>query len=181
MALPTVDRNHVTPTGERLFEFHARLRKEARWSEAKSIYDRYRADGNGYYDGWDLTTRHFQLKQAQEYAPATPIACPREAEPAHWKSAEISGEEVVRWVFENIQRMDVQPAEAPSAGAWGLWKGCRGDPKNAWEFMSKVWLRGVRFSDEEQRAAVDKQSRFLEAEAVQLGEFIERIALAGSG
>jgi hypothetical protein len=47
--------------------------------------------------------------------------------------------ESIRWVADNISRVDVSPHECPSAVAWTLLQACRDNVAFRIEFLTKMW------------------------------------------
>lgn len=54
---------------------------------------------------------------------------------------ESTSEQDIAWVYQNIAKADVKPADAPSAGAWGLLKACQHNIDRAWQFYTSLWAK----------------------------------------
>lgn len=51
----------------------------------------------------------------------------------------ISENEKLRWIFENLQRMDVKPEDAPTLGTYALMMQMRGSKEQARDFHKTLW------------------------------------------
>lgn len=52
----------------------------------------------------------------------------------------VSERKIIQWVFENLD-VDVEPASAPSAGAWSLLNSIRKDEQLRLEFYKGIWAK----------------------------------------
>jgi len=67
----------------------------------------------------------------------------------------VSALSVVQWIFESIDVLDLEPAEAPSAGAWSLLVRLRKNPGALMDFYTKTWAKTLP-----SRTQVDHTDRF---------------------
>lgn len=59
--------------------------------------------------------------------------------------------DIIRWVFNNVEDLDVTKDQAPSTGAWGLLEACRSDITTKRFFYTQIWsklLSGKNLDDE---------------------------------
>jgi len=78
---------------------------------------------------------------------------------------------VIKWVFNNIGIKDLQPKDAPSAGAWQLLETVRADEKTRREFL-RMWAKTVPSGRQLEEA------RKYDSDEKQCLELIEQIRLA---
>lgn len=53
----------------------------------------------------------------------------------------VNARKVVNWVFDHIDVADVEPSDAPSAGAWSLLQRVRKHPDLLKEFYRTIWAK----------------------------------------
>jgi hypothetical protein len=92
---------------------------------------------------------------------------------AEWDGRKTNEDSSIRWAFENLMVMDVSPADAPSAGAWGLLLWARSNPDDFY----RLWTRILP-----NKAQIEQRSRFNATGSTDL-ELVERFraSLPSSG
>ncbi len=82
----------------------------------------------------------------------------------------VSENEKLRWVFENMQLADVRPEDAPSAGAWALLQTYREDNDARRDFYKNTWPKLLTKEDAEKGGKLNDSGK----EAIELIERLEK-------
>ncbi len=82
----------------------------------------------------------------------------------------VSENEKLRWIFENMQLMDIKPSDAPSAGAWALLQELRGNTQQRQDFYKTLWPKLLTKEDAEKGGRLQDDG----AETIKLIERLEK-------
>ncbi len=101
---------------------------------AQFIIDKFllgRTDNPSLKKPYNITMTYNEFGEAEE---AEEIADLVDAAIFEGKK-EVSENEKIRWVYENMQRKDVKPEDAPSMGAWGMYVHYKKGPQRQEKFF----------------------------------------------
>ncbi len=158
-------RDRKLPTGESKACLKHRLLACDRWQDFVSVREGYKKNGVDSFQAWCMAAELFprpgqqfdtEVRVREEHARQVLSSGVGEgvelSRPGHWPSGGIPSDECIQWVFEALGEVgEVVPADAPSAGAWNLFRTCKGRPESAWQFYSQLWSKTIRPGDGRER------------------------------
>ncbi|KKN40361.1 hypothetical protein LCGC14_0734130 [marine sediment metagenome] len=167
------------PTGENKEQFRRRLGRDVqRWRDFVSIREKLKDEGMHPWDAWCKAAGMFprigeEIDEVEvaEGLPNVSVEGPRASvRPSHWTEGGVPSSECICWVFEALGQVGkVVAGDAPSAGAWNLYKTCRGNPDASWSFYTNLWSKTIKPSNEREQ---------LEASTDRIEVLIERLQAA---
>ena len=148
------------PSGETKSQFRERMRREGRWREFCDWREARKSEGLSASDIWFMCSDEFPVLCSDEIPPEHLSADVNISDPPS-KSSKfsvdksftcltskdvkdkpgVSALEVVQWVFDNVDVMDLTPSDAPSGGAWSLLHRLRMHPGLLQEFYKSIWSK----------------------------------------
>ncbi len=143
------------PTGENKQQFRRRLQGTPRWREFVDCRQRWKDNGLSPWSAWCRAAAMFPKTGEDDFEGEGPdevaggVKVSEDVErPGHWSKGGVSSDECISWVFEALGEVGgVVVADAPSAGAWNLFRTCRANPQNAWSFYTNLWSKTIKPSD----------------------------------
>lgn len=120
--------------GESRGQMEVRLKREGRWDAFEARRKALRAEG--------LTGSDLYEQVISEFDEPLPRIHDETELPAQevFEGKTATEREEVRWVGGALGVLDVEPEQAPSAGAWGLYRWVATAPENQTYFWSKLYL-----------------------------------------
>lgn len=129
---------------DRLFErpenlnLKCRLLEEGRWKSYLEDVCRITDQGVSLDEAVKLLRTQYKPLAPERVPPAPRPAAPPVERPRRRKAPL---REIISWVFDHVQDLNVEQEEAPTSGAWGLLTWVRSNPTNQNTFYGSIWPR----------------------------------------
>jgi hypothetical protein len=137
-------------------ELRQRLKESGQWSEFCAVRERLKEEGVAASEAWDRAASEV-LSSVSEGGYVDDSAG---VVSSMFEGKSATPREIVNWVFENVDVIDCEPADAPSAGAWALLRRLRSDGRLLTEFYRSIWTKVLPSRSElDDMEAVDDDGR----------------------
>lgn len=150
-------------------DYKFRLMSEGRWDEFDQRRKNLKAEGYDEKEANRIARAEFAnpSKQTEAVAAAGGNSADTPSEHVLYKDmfeGKGSGcrREIIDWVFDNIDIVDITPLDAPSSGAWSFLRWCRAYPELLREFYRGILAKTIspKSENESQKFEDDGRQQF---------------------